>query len=440
MLCGVAPVLSVRKLSVQRDRDWSVALPALELAPGQVVTLFGPSGCGKSTLLRALLGLPDSAAVRVERLHWYDAEGGLGAAAARRTWRRTAVAYLPQHGRAALDPLARLDQQLADATGATAPAMAAELARLGIADAARVLRAFPHQLSGGEAQRGLLAIATLRRPRLLVADEPTADLDAASRARFAATCRELAAAGTAVLLASHDRELLAELGGTVLVAERGEFVVGSPAAPAWPEWVRPEPAEVRLAARGLTCRHGSQPLFAGLELVLRAGETVAVVGDSGVGKTTLARVLAGQGPAAAGRLERPREPAAVQLVAQDAWSSLTPRRSLRSLCAEAPGPTAGAGRLAELATALQLPPELLDRPREQLSGGQAQRAALLRALYREPAVLLLDEPTHGLDAGTARAMLELVRKEQFRTGLAVLLITHDHRLALAFAHRRLHLA
>lgn len=439
MLCSVVPVLSVRDLSVQREPDWRVALPALDLLPGQVVTLFGPSGCGKSTLLRALLALPDAALVQVGMQSCRGVDWRQLPEHERRHWRRTAVAYLPQHGVAALDPLARLDRQLAEATGAAAPALAEALQQLGVADAARLLRAHPHQVAGGEAQRALLAIAMLRRPLLLVADEPTADLDAASRDRFTTVCQRLLAGGTAVLLSSHDRELVAALGGEVLVAAQGCFQPGSAAAPPWPAWVRAAPGEVRLAAHGLSFRRGARTLFHDLAVALRAGETLAVVGDSGVGKTTLARILAGQLAATTGRLDRPAGGGAVQLVPQDAWSSLTPQRSVRSLCAEAPGPSAGPARLAELAAALHLAPDLLERSREGLSGGQAQRAALLRALYREPAVLLLDEPTHGLDMASAQAMLELVRREQFRSGLSVLLITHDQALAHAFAHRRLHL-
>jgi peptide/nickel transport system ATP-binding protein len=436
----VQPILEVADMVAERQGSWSVALPSLVLCPGEVAALYGPSGCGKSTLLRSLLGLPGAAPVvrGARRLLGRDL-ASLGELERRAVWRTDAL-FLPQGARAALDPLRRVLPQVALATGADRADIVGALAALGASDAPRWLDAFPHRLSGGEAQRTLLATALLRRPRLVVADEPTADLDDLSRRDLLRALGAMRTNGAALLLATHDHALLHELGARVFAWHGDHFAPGEFDVEPWPR--RDDAASesradraVVLRARGLAANCGGRCLFAELDLELRAGDLLVVAGDSGSGKSTLARLLAGHEAPTAGQVERTGR-GGVQLVCQDAQGSLTPGRTLADLCAEV-----GVARELVAATAarLQLPAAILDRRTELLSGGEARRAALLRAVVAAPSVLILDEPTNGLDRRAAAALLEVVQRERRDRGCALVVITHDRSLAAAIADQTLNL-
>jgi peptide/nickel transport system ATP-binding protein len=168
------------------------------------------------------------------------------------------------------------------------------------------------------------------------------------------------------------------------------------------------------------------------DLVLHRREVVALCGPSGSGKTTLAKVLAGHIAPNAGSVVRPPRGAAVQMLFQDAFASLTPGRTLGSLLAEA---TAPGVEVAALLRELQLPSDVLTKTAAQMSGGERRRAALLRALAMSPEALLLDEPTASLDSGAAASVMEIVLRMRDRIGLALLVVTHDRDLAHAVADR-----
>ncbi|MFN9845340.1 MAG: ATP-binding cassette domain-containing protein, partial [Planctomycetota bacterium] len=219
------PVLQVRELVVRAAAGTVVRLPWLDLPAGGAVALVGPSGCGKSTLLAALLGV-------LQRPGWQatgDVGFGGGAAApaggaARRVWLRQATAFLPQDPHAALDPLATIGRQLQDATGAPAAECARLLGWLGVAAAPAVAARRPHQVSGGQAQRALLAIAFLRRPQWCIVDEPTAHLDEATATELVGHLRVLRRNGAGLLVATHDRRFARALDAEVLAHRDGAFV------------------------------------------------------------------------------------------------------------------------------------------------------------------------------------------------------------------------
>jgi peptide/nickel transport system ATP-binding protein len=428
----VTALLDVTGFQVTAPSGASLELPRLALASGQVAALHGPSGAGKSTLLLAMFGLLTRPGWQVRgRVQWRGEPWPDAASVGQRRRLREEMAFLMQDAPGALDPLLPVGRQVAQLTGACEAAVAAMLGQLGVVAPAAACRRLPHALSGGEAQRVLLAVAFLRRPALVVADEPTASLDGGNLAELAAHLRALRDGGSAVLLATHDHRLLRELGAQVHACENGVFRLGAPRLEPWPAAAPPAVAtESVLRARGVQVAFGGRAVLAGVDLDLRRGETVAVVGESGAGKTTLLKVLAGHLPADAGSIERPARRAAVQLVWQDAFASLTPGRSLRSLLAEAhaPGFDARVG-----AAAVQLPAARLSHAREHLSGGERKRAALLRALAVEPEVLILDEPTASLDRATAIAVVATLLELQRTRSLALLLVTHDEELAAAVA-------
>jgi peptide/nickel transport system ATP-binding protein len=443
--------LEVRDLTVV-DATGAVVLDAVGLRarPGRVLAVRGPSGCGKSTLLHAVLGaLPPGLRRHGGTVTWAGTPVPTGRAA--RRWRRTEVGVCAQESGTSLHPRHRVLDLVLEAVPAgeqRAHRSAARelLAALGL-DGALHDR-LPGELSGGQAQRVALARALLPGPALLVADEPTRGLDALAAAAVHARFAALRAAGSVVLVVTHD-DALAALADDVVALVPAVAATTSIVAP-----VRRGP--VVLEVRGLVLAQppGGTPLLHVPELRVRAGERVAVLGESGSGKTTLLRALAGLHPPEHGELRLAGEPlpaagrqrsaarrAAVQLVGQDPQGELNPAHRARTAVRRPLRVLRGLARAAAARTAdavlggLGLDPATTRRRPGALSGGQRQRVALGRALAVLPDVLLADEPTAALDA-TATAGL-LTRIDATRAGgLAVLLATHDDELA-RWADRRL---
>jgi peptide/nickel transport system ATP-binding protein len=432
---GLQAILEVEQFSVRRAQGFAVELPHLSLLSGKVAALYGPSGCGKTTLLHGLFGLLRGADVHTQgAVRVLGRDFGTALLTERSHVMRHDLAFLAQDAHAALDPLQPIGQQIAQATLRSAADAAAQLANLGVQDAAAVCRRLPHQISGGQAQRVLLAIAFLRAPSLVIADEPSASLDGGSYGELLVHLRRLFDQGSAMLLATHDVRLLRDLDAAVYTATEGRFLPGKADTLAWPQ--RAEGAAIGsvpvLAARDLGVAYGERRVLDGADFRLHRGEIVAVIGESGAGKTTLARVLAGHRAPDRGTVDRPPRATAVQLCCQDAFASLTPGRSLASLVAEAKAPFFD---LERAAATLRLARGAEHRSAGHLSGGERRRAALLRALAVQPDVLLLDEPTASLDRRAAIAVLESLLELQQSRGLAMVLVTHDHELAKAIAHR-----
>jgi len=434
----VTALLEVRDFVVRDGRSFAVRLPELQLSPGSVTALYGPSGCGKTSLLMGIFDL-------LQRPGW-QCEGRvafrgnelreLGDDAAREL-RRGQLAYLMQDAHHALDPLVPVGEQIEAATGAGRDAIVALLGELGVEHAAELCERHPHGISGGQAQRALLAIAFLRRPSLVIADEPSASLDGGSYAELLQRLRELVNGGCALLMATHDHRLLDDLSADVYALHGGQFVHAQPPKEPWPRSARGKIGTVPLLrAEGVRVAYGERVVLDDVDLELQRGEIVALLGESGAGKTTLLRVLAGHRRPDRGEVHRPDRRPAVQLVCQDAFGSLTPGRSLRSLLQEASAPffDAAAG-----ASGVQLDERVLTRTSRQMSGGERRRAALLRALAVQPDALLLDEPTASLDRAAAVAVIDNLLTMQRSRGLALLIATHDEGLADAVAHRKLEL-
>ena len=427
-------ILDVAELAVCAPGGTTIRVPRLQLAPGGSAALLGPSGCGKSTLLAAMFGLLDRPGwTTVGRVACENVEIALLPPAAHQRLLRERMVFLPQDAHAALDPLQPVGRQIVDATGASDREAVAMLARLGVAAAGDVAARPPAAISGGQAQRVLLAIAFLRAPPLVVADEPSASLDGGSHAELVLHLRALLAQGCALLTATHDQRLVRELGAEVHALRGSAFVPGVPVEPPWPvERTAAGGGDTVLAAHDVQVAYGGRAVLDGVDFDCRRGEVVAIAGESGAGKTTLLRVLAGHLAPQRGAVVRPPRRSAVQLVCQDAFGSLTPGVPLRALLAEA---HARGFDAAAVARAIALPAAALAEPRERLSGGELRRAALLRALAVAPDVLLLDEPTASLDRVSAIAAVGTVLALQRERDVAVVVVTHDLGLARAIAHR-----
>ncbi|MEV3858337.1 ABC transporter ATP-binding protein [Streptomyces sp. NPDC050095] len=492
MPCETAePVLCVRDLTISLPG----AVPApvrgvdLDIAAGEAHALVGESGAGKTLTARAVLGMLPHGAEVSGGIRFAGREIGqaLGRSARRGLWGRE-IGFVPQDALSVLSPVHPVGDQLAASVRslrgfgrkeARAAAVAA-LDAVGIPDAARRARAHPHEFSGGMRQRAVIAMATLHRPRLLVADEPTTALDPCVQEQVLDVLTEQrAAAGAALLLITHDLSLVERYADRVTVLRDGRVqesgpaasVLAAPSAPYTGELVAavrrrprdpmPDGGEPVLSVRDLRVvypgrRRGDAPVVAvdGISFDVGRGETVALVGPSGAGKSSTAEAVLRLRPAASGsvrfagrellglgerelRALRPR----IQPVFQDASGSLSPRQRVRDAVAEplrvqgrwdaARGPA----RVDELLRQVGLDPALGGRRPGELSGGQCQRVGIARALAGDPEVLVLDEPVSGLDPTVRSGVLDLLACLQRELGLGYLFVCHDMDVVASFAHR-----
>ncbi|MGW0390004.1 ABC transporter ATP-binding protein [Streptomyces sp. NPDC003042] len=452
------PVAEVRGLRVEIDGRAVVDGVGLQAHAGRITALIGPSGSGKTTTGLALLGeYPPGARV----------EGTIRTAG-------SAVGYVPQHPGAVLNPARRAGALLRDIAarqgggrGEIRRRVEEALLLARIPDPAVVLRRFPHQLSGGQQQRVVLAQALLLGARVIVADEPTTGQDALTKQGIVAELAAVAAQGIAVVLLSHDLDVVRELADEVVVLRDGRVVDRGPVSsvlgrppqdpPPEPRPARPR-APVRLEARALTATHrtarGTVEVLSDVSVSVAAGECLALIGRSGSGKTTLGRCLAGLHTRYDGRILRDGKPlprslrrrgrielAAVQYVFQDAKAAFDEHRPVLDQVARSAvrlrGATPDEARRAALRTLAEL--GLTERQAGRrpggLSGGELQRAALARALLARPEVLVCDEITSGLDPVSRRGLLDVLAALRDRTELGLVLITHDLAAAGVLADR-----
>lgn len=425
----------------------------LELAAGRVTGLVGSSGTGKSTLTLALLGhLPrglrrTGGTVRVQGWDPFTAHG-------RRELRGRVTAYLPQDPAGALDPARTVAGQLRTAARIAHPS-ATRAARAALVREATTAASFepallgrhPARLSGGQAQRAILAWTHVARPRLLILDEPTSGLDPVTALHVTQTFARLPWE-PAVLLVSHDRELVDRVCDQVMHLADGRLRPSEPVE-AWPRTTaksRPLGHDV-VSMSDVHIRRGGRDLLTDASLRLVAGEMVAVRGPSGSGKTALARALCGLAPPHRGTLRlhdtvipwdaitRVRQGGPyLAYVGQDARAALNPRETIGRSLHRALQASRRCNRTAlagpdEALSLVGLDRSVLDRTPDGLSGGQRHRAVLARAVAAGPAVLVCDETTAALDDRAARQVLAALDELRHRTGLPVVLITHQDAVA-----------
>ncbi|WP_312108938.1 ABC transporter ATP-binding protein [Pantoea septica] len=521
-----APVLAIEHLSVS-FRGRSGAHQALHdvsfaIQPGEIVAVVGESGSGKSVTSLAVMGLL-SASARIDggTIRFRDRTGETRdlsrlSAEQRRRLRGREMAMIFQEPMTSLNPVLRVGDQLTEAlrdhqlcSGADAQARARSLLRqVRIADVDRVMRSFPHALSGGMRQRVMIAQALACDPQLLIADEPTTALDVTVQARILHILRELQREkGMAVLFITHDMGVVAEVADRVVVMYRGNVVEQGPveaifAAPQH-DYTRallaavPKPGEMRdqrwpqrfpllhgdapaeeahitaryeekplLDVRGLTVRFPVRSgIFSALthrvhaveqiDFALWPGETLAIVGESGCGKSTTGRALmrlvdgdadsilfAGREIASLKEAQFQPLRREIQMVFQDPYASLNPRLTVGFTIAE-PLLLHGLVRSLDEATpqveallkSVGLLPEHARRYPHEFSGGQRQRIAIARAMALKPKIIIADEAVSALDVSVQAQVINLMMDLQRQTGVAWIFISHDMAVVERVANR-----
>ncbi len=447
------------------------------IAEGEAFGLVGESGSGKSTIaFAAVRYLGRGGRIAGGRILVDGRDVMRLSAADLRQLRRQTVAMVYQDPAAALNPSLRISRQMTEVFATEADAVAM-LGRVRIADPERVMRSYPHELSGGMQQRVVIAMALAHDPALLILDEPTTGLDATVEADILDLLSTLRrAAGLAMLFISHNLTIVRRLCDRVGVLKDGELVEDGPVdqvfdAPkhaytaalidAMPrrEAVKPTKTagkpilSVRDLSKTFTVDGKALRAVRDVSFDLSAGETLGVIGESGSGKSTIARLLLGlltpgQGavtldghklPPRVGRRSH-EQLAAMQMVFQNPGSALNRAHSVRRLIDRALGHLALSRqerdqRTRALLKSVRLTDETLRQKPSQLSGGMQQRVAIARALAGNPRVVALDEPTSALDVSVQAAILKLLAELQAEIGVSYLFISHDLNVVHAIADR-----
>jgi microcin C transport system ATP-binding protein len=459
---------------------------------GETLALVGESGSGKSVTAHSILRLLPYPLARHPSGEIHYAGHDLLQAPERTLQgiRGNRIAMIFQEPMTSLNPLHSIEKQLAEVlalhkglVGEAARARILELLTLvGIPEPARRLRALPHELSGGQRQRVMIAMALANEPELLIADEPTTALDVTVQLRILELLKGLQAQlGMAMLLISHDLNLVRRIAHRVCVMQRGSIVEQAtsealfrqPTHPYTQELLAAEPdgspvdaplAEPLLAVRDLKVwfpvrkgllRRVSDQIKAvnGVAFSLRRGQTLGVVGESGSGKSTLGlailRLIHSQGDIRFHGTDlqgldraqvRPlrRE---LQVVFQDPFGSLSPRMSVGQIIGEGlrihgiGTPQEQEAAIIAVLREVGLDPDTRHRYPHEFSGGQRQRVAIARALVLQPALIVLDEPTSALDRTVQRQVVELLRSLQAKHGLTYVFISHDLAVVKALSHQ-----
>jgi len=445
---------------------------SLSVEPGQFVALVGSSGSGKTlTAMSCLQLLPPGLAISSGSVRLGDLDLTRASEHQLNSMRGGRLGMLFQQPKRMFNPNRTIEQHLkeplrlhAGLRGSKARSKALELLEeVGFADPGKGIRAYPHQLSGGMAQRAMTALALAGQPGMLLADEPTSALDKVlERQILQLLDRERRERGLGILYITHNIASVAAFADRVLVMNSGSIVEAGPvgelltrpktdytrellaAARLAPESRRRPPSRERdiLVLDGVVKHFGSRrklghAALQDVSLTLKRGEILGVLGQSGSGKSTLAKAIVGLEAASTGTISRqldaagPREATAVQLVFQEPHSAFDPRMTLRTSL-QAPlrprldlSPEQRDERIAAVMAEVELDAALLDKRPGQCSGGQLQRATIARALLLEPQVLICDEATSALDALTQRTILNLLLRLQRERNLSLIVISHD---------------
>ncbi len=478
------PLLTVAGLSVWAGQKPLVQDLSFTLSRGETLAIAGESGSGKSITSLAIMGLlPPNVGITKGALSFGGADLATLPEAQMRGLRGSRISMIFQDPMSSLNPVLTIGSQLTEAiraheplSRATARQMALDaLTAVRLSQPERRLDQFPHELSGGMRQRVMIAMALALRPEVLIADEPTTALDVTVQREVLDLLRDLQRdLGTAIILITHDMGVVAEMADRVIVMKQGRMVEQATAVDLFRtptvQYTRDLLAAVPRMGKGAARAPVTSdpvaslkdvvvrfPLRGGLlgrithnvhavehvSLDIRRGETFSLVGESGCGKSTIAKAMVGLVPHQ-GRIDIAGQPLGnltptewqamrrrVQFVFQDPMASLDPRMRIGDAIAE-PLAIHGVGtpadhraRVADLLQRVGLFADQMARYPHEFSGGQRQRICIARALALNPALIIADESVSALDVSVQARVLDLLGTLQKEFGIAFLFISHD---------------
>ena len=472
-------LLKIRGLKIEGKSDevWTPIVNGidLDLKKGEVLGLIGESGAGKSTVGLAAMGFTrDGCRISGGSVDFDGVDLVTASAAVKRNVLGKRIAYVAQSAAASFNPAHRLIDQHTEAPTQHKLRAKAEseldgmelYRRLRLPDPDHIGFRYPHQVSGGQLQRAMTAMAMSCRPDLIIFDEPTTALDVTTQIEVLAAIRDIVEQfDTAAIYITHDLAVVAQMADRIKVLLRGDEVEEAEtramlSAPRedytkslWAVRSFQRPAKPAISAgatpivslKNVSAAYGKSPVLFDVAFDIHAGRTVAVVGESGSGKSTTARCITGLLPPNQGHIEfngevlpldyRKRSKdqlRQVQMIYQMADTALNPRSSIGDIIGRPVQfysgltGTAKRRRVEELLAQIELEPgQYIDRLPSELSGGQKQRIGIARALAAEPQFIICDEVTSALDQLVAEGILKLLAQLQDDLSLSYMFITHD---------------
>ena len=467
-------LLDIKGLHIEgfSDEKWHEIIKGIDLTlhRGEVMGLIGESGAGKSTLGLAAMGYTQPGCRITGGKITFDGADLMGLSDVQmRSYWGNRMTYVAQSAAASFNPAHRLIEQTTSSTirfgikdRVEAYNDAHQLyAALNLPDPDRIGDRYPHQVSGGQLQRVMTAMAMSPRPDLIIFDEPTTALDVTTQVEVLSSMRAIVEEfNTAAIYITHDLAVVAQMADVIKVLRYGEEVeeadtrkmLKSPkeayTKSLWSvralQKETQKPSEAIMSLRGIDAAYGSAKVLFGVDIEVPRGSTVAVVGESGSGKSTTARVITGLLPQSSGTVlfdgvelptrlaDRNKEQKRrIQMIYQMADTAMNPRQTVRDIIGRplefylGMRGKANTDRVIELLEMIELNADFLERLPAELSGGQKQRICIARALAANPDFIICDEVTSALDQIVQEGILKLLLRLQSELGLTYLFITHD---------------
>ncbi|MCB2136312.1 MAG: ABC transporter ATP-binding protein [Rhodobacteraceae bacterium] len=471
-------LLTIRGLRIEgrSDETWSEIVKGVDITlhKGEVLGLIGESGAGKSTIGLAAMGFArDGCRISGGTIDFDGVDLRTASEAERRELRGQRIAYVAQSAAASFNPAHKLIDQYSEApvqhgvmSKAEAERDAVELyRRMRLPNPDEIGFRYPHQVSGGQLQRAMTAMAMSCRPDLIIFDEPTTALDVTTQIEVLSAIRDIVAQfDTAAIYITHDLAVVAQMADKIKVLLKGDEVeeadtrsmlsnpredytkslwaVRTYARPVQPPVTGGTPV---VSVKAVTAGYGAVDILKNINFDVYKRRTVAVVGESGSGKSTAARVITGLLPPRQGQVLFDGKPLPAdyrsrsrdqlrqaQMIYQMADTALNPKLRLRELIGRPAQMYLGlqgkalTERIRDLLHLIELEPDkYIDRLPSELSGGQKQRIGIARALAAEPKFIICDEVTSALDQLVAEGILKLLDRLQSEFDLAYMFITHD---------------
>ena len=480
-------LVEIRDLHIEgySDEKWFPIVNGvdLDLHKGEVLGLIGESGAGKSTVGLAAMGYTrDGCRISAGSVVFDNIDLIAADARVKRGLLGKRIAYVAQSAAAGFNPAHRIIDQHTEAPVQHRVSSRSEsqkdafdlYKRLQLPDPGNIGFRYPHQVSGGQLQRAMTAMAMSCRPDLIIFDEPTTALDVTTQIEVLAAIRDIVDQfSTAAIYITHDLAVVAQMADRIKVLLKGDEVEEAPtrdmlndpkedytktlwAVRSFRRTEQPLAGadEVPvIAVRNVTAAYGKVPVLHDISFDIHKGRTVAVVGESGSGKSTAARCITGLLPPLEGSIEfsgvevnrdyrkRSRDQLRkVQMIYQMADTALNPRKTIYEIIGRPVEFYLGLRgskkrqRVEELLDLIELdPPKFIDRLPSELSGGQKQRIGIARSLAADPEFIICDEVTSALDQLVAEGILKLLARLQDTLGLSYMFITHDLATVRAIA-------